>query len=132
MTEHICLIKNGEFVVLSCYFIWHASNVVSTHRHGLLVVHLLEVIQEAAPNLLDAFVDAILTKVTGVEIGDFPAQVLGILELLHGVEAHGVDQASRGLKAAGILVIDRVIHAGEAPNGIVNVAEHLATAAIGG
>ena len=74
------------------------SNVVSTHGHSLLVVHFLEVIKESTTNLLDTLVDAILTKVTSVEVSDFPSQVLWVLELLHRVEAHGIDQASRGFK----------------------------------
>lgn len=47
-------------------------DIEPAHGHALLVVHLLEVVQEAAPDLLDALVDAILAKVTRVEIGDLP------------------------------------------------------------
>merc|ERR1719443_430753 len=102
-------------------------NVLPAHGHGLLVVHLLEVVEEAAPDLLDALVDAILSEMASVEVSNFPSHVLWVLELLHGVEANGVDEPGRGLEAARVLVVYGVVHAGEAPDGVVNVAKHLAT-----
>ena len=117
-------------LIVQVYSCFNLSNVVSAHGHGLLVVHFLEVVEEAAANLLDTFVNAILAKVASVKVGDLPAHVVRVLELLHGVEAHGVDEASRGLETARVLIIYRMIHTREAPDSVINVAENLPTASI--
>ena len=85
-------------------------NPKPTHGHGLLVVHCLEIVQESTSNAFHALVYAIFPKMACVEVCDFPPPIGGVLEFLHGVEAHGVDQPRRCFESSAVFVIDTMIH----------------------
>ena len=64
-------LKNIKFCFNFDFYNYILTGLFSTllngepsHRHGLLVIHFLEVIQESTADALDTFVDAILSKVT--------------------------------------------------------------------